>query len=226
MQTTTTAPTRGRLPVARRDRRPALAALAVLLILLGALGSALIAFRSGDRVAVLVAARDIPVGSVIARDDLTTMQVSADAGSVLEDTYEERFIGTRAISTIPEGTLVNPRMFRAGSIVPENAALVGVVVDATRRTADVPAINDVVRVVFVNNAASSGSTLGYVAGSTVVTAARVLGVSGAGGADISNVTLLVRSDMAGKVANLAASGNLALVVLPQDTKPVVDTVTE
>jgi len=226
MQTTTSAPARGRLPVARRDRRPALAALAVLLILFGALGSALIAFRSGDRVAVLVAARDNPVGSVIAAADLTTMQVSADAGSVLQDTYEERFIGTRAISTIPEGTLVNPRMFRAGSVVPADAALVGVVVDATRRTADLPAINDVVRVVYVSNAASSGSTQGYGAGQTVVVAARVLGVSGAGGADISNVTLLVRSDMAGKVADLAASGNLALVVLPQDAKPVVDTVTE
>ena len=225
MQTsTTTAPTRGRLPVARRDRRPALAALAVLLILLGALGSALIAFRSGDRTAVLVAARDIPLGSVITAEDLTTAQVSADSDSVIEDTYEGRFVGTRAIGSIPKGTLVNARMFRAGSIVPAGAALVGVVVDATRRTAEVPAIGDVVRVVYVNNSASSGSTQGYSAGESVVTAARVLDVGAAGGSDVSNVTLLIKSDMAGKVADLAASGNLALVVLPADTAPVVDTV--
>jgi len=226
MQTTTTAPTRGRLPVARRDRRPALAALAVLLILFGALGSALIAFRSGDRVAVLVAARDIPVGSVIARDDLTTMQVSADAGSVLEDSYEERFIGTRAISTIPEGTLVNPRMFRAGSVVPAGAELVGVVVDATQRTSAVPEIGDVVKIYYVSNATTTSSSGGLVPGSTVVTAARVLDVGSGGGSDITNVTVLIKEQMAGDVAAYAASGNLALTVLPQDTKPVVDTVTE
>jgi len=224
MQTSTTTATRGRLPVARRDRRPALAALAVLLILLGALGSALIAFRSGDRTAVLVAAHDIPLGSVITAEDLTTAQVSADSGSVIEDTYEARFVGTRAIGSIPKGTLVNARMFRDGSIVPDGAALVGVVVDATRRTADVPAIGDVVRVVYVNNSASSGSTQGYTAGESVVTAARVLDVGAAGSSDVSNVTLLIKSDMAGKVADLAASGNLALVVLPADTAPVVDTV--
>jgi len=224
--TTTTAPARGRLPVARRDRRPALAALAVLLILLGALGSALIAFRSGDRTGVLVAARDIPVGTVITAQDLTTMQVSADSGSVLEDTFEDRFIGTRAIGTIPKGTLVNARMFSAASIIPEGAGLVGIVVDPTRRTADVPDVGDVVRVVYVSNSTSSSSTEGYVPGDSVVTAARVLDVSSGGGADVSNVTVLIRNEMAGRVAALAAAGNLALVVLPADTEPVVDSITK
>jgi len=223
---TTTAPTRGRLPVAKRDRRPALAALAVLLILLGALGSALIAFRSGDRIGVLVAARDIPVGAVITERDFTTMQVSADASSVIPDDYEDRFIGSRATGSIPEGTLVNALMFRNGSVIPEGAALVGVVVDATRRTSDVPAIGDVVRVVYVSNATTSAGAGPYGPGESVVTAARVLDVGSAGGTDVSNVTVLVKSEVAGRVASMASSGNLALIVLPPDTKPVVDTVAE
>ena len=53
---------RGRLPVPSRDRRPALAALAILLVLAGALGSALVAYRSGSRVDVLVARHDIGPG--------------------------------------------------------------------------------------------------------------------------------------------------------------------
>src|SRR5687768_16946461 len=63
------AATGSRLPVPKRDRRPALAALAVLLILAGALGSALIAYRSGDRVDVLVASDDILPGQKIDADD-------------------------------------------------------------------------------------------------------------------------------------------------------------
>ena len=227
MQTsTTTAPTRGRLPVAKRDRRPALAALAVLLILLGALGSALIAFRSGDRTGVLVAARDIPVGAVITAADLTTMQVSADDSSVIPDSVEDRFVGTRATGSIPKGTLVNARMFRVGSVVPDGSALVGIVVDATRRTAAVPEIGDVVRLVYVTNATTTSGSSGYAPGESVVTAARVLAVGSGGGSDVSNVTVLIKSDMAGRVASMAAAGNLALILLPQETEPVVDTVSE
>jgi len=221
---TTTAPTRGRLPVARRDRRPALAALAVLLILLGALGSALIAFRSGDRVAVLVAAHTIPVGKEITADDLTTMQVSADTDSILEDFYEEQFVGTHAISMIPEGTLVNARMFGV-SAVPTGAELVGITVDPTRRTSEVPQIGDVVKIYYVSNSTTPGGS-DYAPGAPVVLAARVMDVGGGGSSGITNVTVLVKESMAGEVAAYAASGNLAITVLPPSTVPVVETLTK
>lgn len=68
----------------RRDRRAGLAALALLLILVGALGSALVAYRSGARVDVLVARTDIPAGAKFDRRDMRIARVSADSANVVE----------------------------------------------------------------------------------------------------------------------------------------------
>lgn len=218
---TTASRTRGRLPAARRDRRPALAALALLLILGGALGSALLVFRSGDRVDVLVARQDIPVGTIITRGDLTTARVSADGGKTLEAEALDSFIGTQALSTIPAGTLVNNQMFFGGSILPEGAQLVGVVVDITRRTISRPEAGDVVRVYFVSGAGEQ--TAGDLApGGTVVEAARVIDTGSGGGSDSMGLSLLVSDDEAGRVADLASSGSLAVSLLPPATEPDVD----
>src|SRR5690606_32528143 len=107
--TTTATPPRAqqgaRLPVRTRDRRPALAALAILLIMLGALGSALIAFRSGDRVDVLVAAREIPQGTQVTEEDFTIARVANDGGNVVDAASMQAFLGAYSTARIPEGTL-------------------------------------------------------------------------------------------------------------------------
>ena len=42
------------------------------------------------------------------------------------------------------------------------------------------------------------------------------------GAGTRSITVLVRSDLAADVANFASSGNLAVTVLPDDTRPSID----
>jgi len=217
---------RGRLPVARRDRRPALAALAVLLILLGALGSALVAFRSGDRSSVLVAAHDIPIGKVISSDDFVKTSVAGDSGYMLSASAANSLVDQRASVGVPKGTLVNAGMFTDKSLLPAGSQLVGVVVNTTQRTSNVPAPGEVVRIYYVSGASAEqgGSGGGRTPGENVVAAARVVYVSTGRSGDSRNITVLVRDQAAGEVAELASSGHLAMTVLPIGSKPIVDLV--
>lgn len=211
-----------RLPTRRRDKRPALAALALLLVLVGALGSALIAYRSGQRTDVLVAARDIPVGHRLTADDLTVARVAAGDASVAEAGSKQAYVGTYATTTVPKGTLINGQMFRASGVVPDNAQLVGVVVPQTQLPPNVEA-GSVVAVYFVQGKAQ-GSTSGQSepSGTEVLGAARVVGSVSAGGDNGTVLTLLVPSDKASQLVGYAANNQLAVTVLPNGTKPAVD----
>jgi hypothetical protein len=211
---------RGRLPVAPRDRRPALAALALLLILLGALGSALLVFRSGDRESVVAASHDIAFGQTMSRTDFKTVRAAADGVNLVPANLIDTYVGTRATSAVPEGALLSPKMFNRDTLVPDSAEGVGIVVDATRRPSQVPRTGQVVRVYFV--AGNGTSTEATPDNPVIVNAARVIAVGQGSGAGTRSITVLVRSDLAGDVANFASSGNLAVTVLPDDTRPAVD----
>jgi len=211
---------RGRLPVAPRDRRPALAALALLLILVGALGSALLVFRSGDRESVLAARDDIAFGQTMTRADFTTVRAAAEGAALVPADLIEEYVDTRATTAIPAGALLSPKMFNTNTLVPENGEGVGIVVDATRRPSEVPGTGQVVRVYFVSG--NGTSTEATPANPVIVNAARVISVGRGSGAGTRSITVLVRSDLAADVANFASSGNLAVTVLPDDTRPSID----
>ncbi|MCW2758238.1 MAG: putative rane protein [Nocardioidaceae bacterium] len=216
---------RGRLPAARRDRRPALAALAVLLILLGALGSALVAFRSGDRVSVLVAAQDIKVGQQVEASDFASVKVAGNEANLVSAGSVRDYVGSTAMVGVPEGTPINAQgMFTKSDIIPNGAEEVGVVVTTKQRPGAVPQVGDVVRLYFVtNDTEQSGAAKGdFAPGDPVVDGARVTDVSSGGGVDARSITLLVKESEAGVVAALGASSNLAITILPRDTQPEVD----
>jgi len=217
------APARSRLPVAARDRRPALAALALLLVLVGALGSALVVYRSGDRVGVLAATHDIRFGQTLTQADFRTVQVAADSDvQLLRPSQLASLLTERPTSAIPAGTLVAPGMFATGPFIPADGVAVGIVVDPTKRPSTVPRPGQVVRVFYVSgNGTSSANVPGD---HQVVRAARVLSVGSGGSASTRSITVLVPKDLAMQVADLASSGNLAVSTLPDDTKPSIDTV--
>src|SRR3954471_8284833 len=118
--TSTVAAGRGRLPVQGRDRRAALSALALLLVVLGALGSALVVYRTGHRTDVLIAAHDIRAGQQITAADFDTARVATDSGNVVRASAKGNFIGTYARTEIPAGTLLNNLMFQAANVVPDD----------------------------------------------------------------------------------------------------------
>lgn len=207
-----------RLPGPVRERRPALVAFGLVLVVAGALGSALVVHRSGDRVDVLVARNDIAPGELITADDLGTARVAADGAAVVPASALANFVGTYATSRIPADTLVNRTMFLAGDTVPADAAVVGVVLGPEQRPTAALASGDVVRAFLV---ASDGSSTvsGQPAGTVLLDAARVVA---AGAGDSGSVSLLVPTGDSAQVVAAAAAGQIALVRLSDATVPPVD----
>jgi hypothetical protein len=220
---------RGRLPVPTRDRRPALAALALLLVLVGALGAALVVYRSGQRVDVLISTHEVRPGRQVTAADFTTARVSKDGGQTIPASAEPRFIGSYAAVDIPNQTLLNPVMFTP-KIVPPDTVTVGVTLPQNLRPAQGIRVGDVVEVFALSSksgssASSTGSGTGP--GATVlIPAARVTAVaSGSSSSDSSDsvtISLLVSLANSAEVEGAAAQGLIAVAELPSDTKASPD----
>jgi hypothetical protein len=212
-------PARGRLPVAARDRRPALAALALLLVLAGGLGAALVVYRTGQKTDVLIAAHAIKPGQRVSAADFDVARVSTDAGNLIAASRQAQFDGLYAITAIPGDTLLNPKMFQAADVIPPGGVVVGVSVGAGARPAGGIAAGDVVRAYDTPKSSDSGSSTN---GSAVlVDAALVVDVRGSTNGDSEVVSLLVTADAAALLVDRNAQNEVALAALPVGTKPSV-----
>jgi flagella basal body P-ring formation protein FlgA len=180
-------------------------------------------FRSGDRVEVLVAATDIAPGQEIGPDDLTTAQVAAEGASFVLAEAESSFVGSTSVVGIPAGTMINNVMFQAGTVVPDDADVVGLVLTAQQRPAEPIGQGDVVRLFLVpRNDQLSGEGA---EGSELVAAARVVEAVDGGSQGLS-VSVLIPEVDAGAVVAGSATGQVAVTRLADDTEPVVDFVTQ
>ncbi|WP_432482134.1 SAF domain-containing protein [Kineococcus esterisolvens] len=212
-----------RVPAPTRERRPALLALGLVLVVGGALGSALVVHRSGDRVDVLVARHDIDPGARIEAEDLRVARVAADGAAVVPAEAIGNFVGTHATGRIPADTLLNRTMFLGGGVVPTDAAVVGVVLGPQQRPSEALRPGDVVRAFVV--AEDGGATItGDPAGAVLLTAARVVaaGADGASGSDA--ISLLVPAERSAAVVAAAAAGQVAVARVAEGTRPDVDLV--
>lgn len=213
-----------RLPSRPRDKRPALALLALLLVLLGALGSALLVYRTSDRTEVLVASDTINQGQTVTAEDFTVTEVAFEDGTQLVPaTALEAFVGSSSVTHIPPGTLISSQMFTPTQLQPEGAQLVGVVVPSVGRPAEGFRTDDIVRVYGVRVAQGNqeGEVEELVAAAKVVSAGTISETR-----DTLHVTLLLPEEAAADVIGASAGGTAALSVLPSDTAPVVDWRTE
>lgn len=211
-----------RLPARTRDKRPALAALALLLVLLGALGSALIVYRSSERTEVLMAARTIEQGQVLVREDFRMVEIAWDDDDtqLIGATAIDNFVGASALTHIPANAVLAPQMFTASEMAPDGAAQVGVMVPAPARPSDMFRVNDIVRVYQVAGATAVGERDDT---EELVSAAKVIAVGEASTtSDLVHVTVLVPEDDAPAVIGASSAGSAALAVLPADAAPVVD----
>ncbi len=213
---------RGRLPVPNRDRRAALTALALLLVVAGALGAALVVYRTGHRVDVLVAAHEIKPGERVDAADFATTRVAADSANVVKAADKRNFVGTYATTDIPTGTLLNRLMFQAGNVMPSDGVLVGVSLTASQRPASAISTGDVVRAFLVVKSSSGDSP---VPGPVLVDAARVVNVTNASSGDSVTVSLLVDPTSAQTLIVAAVQGAVAVAELPKTTKPPIDFLT-
>ncbi|MFD8481077.1 SAF domain-containing protein [Kitasatospora sp. NPDC059673] len=90
-----------------RRRRPAVLAMATALIAAGGLGGAVLYNSSGQRIAVLALARDVPMGQVIGNDDLVVAHIAGDPALHPLDARDlPRTVGLRATTDLKRGALL------------------------------------------------------------------------------------------------------------------------
>jgi hypothetical protein len=206
-----------------RDRRPALAALALLLVLLGALGAALIVYRSGARTDVLVAAHEIEPGQQVSSSDFTTIRISKDsAAAVAPASVESSYIGTYATTRIPAGTLINGLMFRATGVIPSDGVVVGITLGQQARPASPINVGDVVRAYAIPKPGPNGQVG---PATVIISAARVVAVTSGSTSGSLTVSLLVTTKAAPQLVSAAAQNDVSLTALPVGTTPTIDYVT-
>ncbi|MGW1768220.1 SAF domain-containing protein [Streptomyces sp. NPDC002073] len=111
----------------QRRRRPGLIALSVALIAAGGLSGALLFTASGERTAVLVVTRDVPVGAAITDADLTSASLALDpAVKAVPVTRKAGLVGQRAAVALKAGALLSPSQVTAESLIKAGEQLVGV----------------------------------------------------------------------------------------------------
>ena len=96
-------------PPLPRQRRRRMLVLAVLLVIAGALTSGYLYTGMSDRVEVLMAARDVPIGTQLSAADMTTTRVAIDAGvAVIPGRQLSSVTGRLAAVDLRRGTLLAP----------------------------------------------------------------------------------------------------------------------
>ncbi len=141
-------PTPPLAPVVRGRRRPGLLALGVALVATGALLSAWLVGRAGDRVPVLVVARDVPYGATFERADLVVSDVFVEPTvSTVPAGDLDQVVGATALVPLIAGTVLAADAVGASTGPPAGQVVVGLAVAATRMPAGGLTAGDRVRVV-------------------------------------------------------------------------------
>jgi hypothetical protein len=216
-----TTPSSRRLPSARRERKPALAAFALLLILGGALAAGLLVIQSGKRVAAIEISQQVSAGQPIPLGAMREVQVASGTGlnyvPWAEASQVARFF---AATTIPSGTLLTSSMVARASAVTTGKDILGLALKDGQWPGQLK-VGDHVGIYAVTGSSGSGGCPGP-AGAVLASGAVVVNVLASGGGPLgsgapggtTDVTVAVDPTQAGAVACDAAAGNVAVVVLP------------
>ncbi|MEU4095907.1 SAF domain-containing protein [Streptomyces sp. NPDC026673] len=210
--------------VRQRRRRPGLIALSVALIAAGGLSGAVLYSSSGHRTAVVVVARDVPVGSRITEADLATASIALDpAVQSVNASRTRALVGQRAASDLKAGSLLAPSQVTDRSLIGPGEQLVGVSVKPSQLPATPLVPGEKVLIVSTPdpNAApgrSATNGAGAESGTSPVTlSAKVVAVgrpAAATGAVVVDVAVPATDGPA--LAAQTATGNVALVVVARD----------
>src|SRR5215813_5266212 len=216
-----TTPSSRRLPSARRERKPALAAFALLLIIGGALAAGLLVVQSGRRVAAIEITQQVGVGQRIPPGAMQQIQVASGTGLEYvpwaEASQVARFY---AATTIPPGTLLTTAMVARASGVTTGRDILGLALKDGQLPAQLKP-GDRVGIYAVSGQASGSAGCPGAGGAALAGDAVVVNVLTPGNGSLAgssggttDVTVAVSPADAGAVACDAAAGNVAVVVLP------------
>ena len=211
-----TAPAGRRLPGARRERKPALAALAVLLILGGALGAGVLVIQGSKRVAAIEISQQIGAGQRIPPGAMQQVQIAPAASGLAYVPWDEAGQVTRffTVSAIPPGTLLTTEMVAATGTPVAGRAVLGLALkdgQLPHGLQDGDHI-DIYQVSDAQETCPGGS------GGTLAADAIVLAIAApstvSGSTAVADVEVAVNPSDTGAVACNAANGIVSIAVLP------------
>ncbi|WP_328465098.1 hypothetical protein [Streptomyces sp. NBC_00448] len=218
-------PGAGRLPVAPRERKPALAALAVLLILVGALGATVMVLRAGNKVSVVEVMDDVAVGDKIPASAMQEVMVADGTGVdyIRWDQREQVISQWRAATNLTKGSvLVRSMISQNSNVLAPGKTLVGLSLKAGQFPSGLANGLTVAAYLVGNDAKSSGDSSGATGGtgggSTPISDNLIIkdfkmsnSNFGDGGA---TATVVADAEDAGPLAIASAAGNVSLVLVP------------
>ena len=212
-------PVPGREAAVRRRRRPVLWALGVAVVVVTTATGVLLVERSGDRVAVLAVGRAVPVGQAITGGDLRVARVAEDSGlTPVRASDRDRVVGRVAAVELRPGTLLTAEEVTDATVPGAGEQVVGVALRAGQLPARGLRPGDRVLVVPVpgdQSTSGGGSGAAATVGPTGESVrARVVQVGAASTAGTVTVDLVVGQDVGERVAALASTGRVVLVLLP------------
>jgi hypothetical protein len=199
------------VPLLRGRRRPALMALGASLTALGILLGVWLVNTSGDRQSVLAVRQQVPYGSVISADDLTTVQVSTGSGveAISADRIDE-IVGQVATTTLTPGSLLVSSEAAAVAPPAPGLVLVALAVPASRLPAGPLEAGDHILVV---DTPAPGADPPSLPPNTIPATVVRIGDTDANGVTVVDVTVTTNAGPA--LAARSATGRIALVLQPR-----------
>lgn len=198
-------------PAPPTRRRPALAALAVLLIVGGAALAGLLAIRLDSREPVLVANQDIPAGTELTEEMLTTTNVASEGLNLVPEDQAEKVLGTYTQLPIKKGQLVETSVLTTAQPFGSDLVMVGVPVMAGMAPSSLRA-GDLVRLVRTGD--GNTEPLAIATGLVLSTGADSSGGTLGGGETRRNhATILVPSEASDLAVDAASNERLGMALV-------------
>lgn len=197
-----------RLGPARTKRVPWIA-LGVILVVAGGLLFGLMVQSAGERVTVVVAARDIDPGQVIQAADLRVVDAAIDGRAATVPASERAsLIGKTASTRIPAGSLVSRAHFADGSVLIDGRVVVGALLGPGGLPVPNLRAGDVVLLLAARDPEAAGDDAEPLGVATVYL------VTPGSQSGTQFVSLAVDESVAQRVADAAAAQLLRLVLRP------------
>lgn len=212
-----------RLPVAPRERKPALAALAVLLILVGALGATVMVMRAGNKISVVQITAAVAEGDQIPETAITEVMISDIGDSKVHlirwSQRDDLIKNWQAKTNLEPNSILSESMITAkADALPPGKSIVGLSLK-DGQFPDGLAVGSTVAAyrVGTNAASSQSGSTGSTADSPLISGhlivKSVLSSTGLSSGTTA-VTVLVDSVDAGALAVAASANEVALVLVP------------
>ncbi|WP_244809221.1 hypothetical protein [Streptomyces sp. So13.3] len=219
-------PTGERLPVAPRERKPALAALAVLLILVGALGATVLVMRAGDRISAIEITEAVPAGEVIPASAIREVMV-ADGSDIKYVPWSDKGLLAKywaATDLVKGSVLVGAMLSSEDNQLKAGKAIIGLSLKGGQFPEGLK-VGDTVAVYRVGNdaakstAGNSGNSGNSGGGNTLLSNnAKVKSAPTSGGDALGSsgtaYSIVVDQSDAGPLTLAASAGEVSLVLVP------------